>query len=39
MYRCGTMLFETFDQAVDHYVMMLKMTGIEVEIIKVIDDE
>ena len=39
MYKCGKMMFATIEEAIEHYFIMLKLTGIEVEIIKVIDDE
>ena len=39
MYISGKMLFATLEEAVEHYFIMLRLTGIEIEIQKVIDDD
>lgn len=39
MYISGKMMFATIEEAIEHYFIMLKLTGVEVEIIKVIDDD
>ena len=39
MYVAGKMLFATLEEAIEHYFIMLRLTGIEIEIQKVIIDD